>query len=191
MMKSGRTIWPSCLPERYRPKAWPARKAASKSRSNCRNPCRSSSRAWRLRPPAASSANVMELIASSSASPQRYKACEQVLCSGWVGSSVKGTERIWLAGGIEPCNDDGRVHQDHGRVLLSSSTPEILPFQAPARARMWRCIALAAPAFGLANTPSPRSSQERRVPVVMPARLRRASGMVVVPLLVTFVSVFI
>ena len=53
----------------------------------------------------------------------------------------------------------------HGRVRFSSWTPEILPIQAPARARTCRCMAL-------------------------PARLRKSSGVVVVPLLVTFVSVF-
>jgi hypothetical protein len=39
------------------------------------------------------------------------------------------------------------------RVRLSNSTPEIIPFQAPARARMWRCIAFSAAGFGRVNTP--------------------------------------
>src|SRR5579884_790128 len=93
--------------------------------------------------------------------------------------------------GVEPGDDDGGVHQDHGRVFLSSSTPEIFPFQAPARARMCCCIAFGTPVLGRANTPSSRISQLSTVPVVIPARLRKSSGMVVVPLLVTLVSAFI
>src|ERR1043166_2007702 len=64
----------------------------------------------------------------------------------------------------------------------------ILPRHPPARARMCCCIAFGTPAFGLANTPLSWSSQVKTVPVEIPTCLRSSSGMVVVPLLVTFVS---
>jgi hypothetical protein len=92
---------------------------------------------------------------------------------------------------IQPPNNDGSVNEDHGRVRLSSWTPEILPIQAPARARICRCMAFGMPALGRARTPLSRSSQARMVPADMPACLRKSSGIVVVPLLVTLVSVFI
>jgi hypothetical protein len=37
---------------------------------------------------------------------------------------------------IQPGNDDGRVHQNHGRVLRSNSAPETLPSHVPERARI-------------------------------------------------------
>src|SRR5215471_15584456 len=92
--------------------------------------------------------------------------------------------------GIEPCHENGCVHQDHGLVRLSNSTPEIFPAQAPARSRMCRCMALGASALGRANTPCSLNSQTSTVPLVIPARRLKASGMVVVPLLVTLVSLF-
>lgn len=97
---------------------------------------------------------------------------------------------VWMRG-IQPRDNHGSVNQNHGRVRFSSWTPEIFPNQAPARARICRCMAFGAPALGRARTPLSRNSQARMVPADMPARLRNSSGIVVVPLLVTFVSVFI
>src|ERR1051326_7062853 len=101
------------------------------------------------------------------------------------------TKRCCL-GANQKVDYDGGIHQNHGRVVLNNSAPEILPSQVPERDRIWRWAALSdSPFFRTKMAPSPRSVHRMTVPGPMPACSRISWGIVLVPLLVTTVSHFI
>ena len=104
--------------------------------------------------------------------------------------SAPGAGLVFRMRLIKPRNQDGSVHQNHGRVRFSSSTPESLPSQVPARLRICFCMALALVLSGRATSALFTNRQVRTVPSLMPACLRSLPGIVVWPLLVTRVSLF-
>ena len=89
---------------------------------------------------------------------------------------------------IKPGHDHRRVHQDHGRVLRSNSSPDQCPCQVPAYFRMCACALLTPPSRRRARISPPSNSQAIRLPGNKPAAWRIGAGMLVVPLLVKTVS---
>src|SRR5438046_10616145 len=88
---------------------------------------------------------------------------------------------------IQPGDQDGGVHQDHGRVRRNSALPETRPSQEAARSRICLWNSFRIPGFFLASITLPLTAHCNTVPEAIPSSRRVELGMVVVPCILTAV----